>query len=123
MGEVMIIAPRHPSKGEMLPEGLGTTWEEYGEDLETKEWGRGPVLSAEEVDRLTFCCCECCHTSCGILSKISEKLCLGFPSTLTLNQFFTSSLFTAYHREGYRACVESAAEDFLRVTVESNDND
>lgn len=120
-GEVMIITPRHPSKGERYPEGLGTTWEEHGEDLETKYWGPSPVLSTKEVDRLTFCCCECCHTNCGILSKISNKLCLGFPSTVTLNQFFTSSLFTAYHREGYRACVESAAEDFLTGRA-SNDN-
>ncbi|XP_068702446.1 uncharacterized protein [Montipora foliosa] len=120
-GEVMIITPRHPSEGERYPEGLAATWEEHGEDLKTKDWGPSPVLSTKEVDRLTFCCCECCHTNCGILSKISNKLCLGFPSTLTLNQFFTSSLFTAYHREGYRACVESAAEDFLTGRA-SNDN-
>jgi len=120
-GEVMIIAPRHPDKGVPPRDGMGTTWADYGEDLDTNEWGPGPVLSAEEVDRLTFCCCECCHTSVGCVSKISEKLCMGFPSTSTINQFFTPSLFTAYHREGYRACVESAAEDFLTVR-ETNDN-
>ena len=54
-----------------------------------------------------------CHSSSNILQWISGKLCLGFPSTSTINQFFTPSLFTAYHREGYRACVESGAEEFL----------
>lgn len=112
-GEVMIIAPRHPNNGIKPSSDMGTTWEEYGEELDAKEWGPGPVLDAEEVDRLTFCCCEACHTSWGILPTISRKICLGFPSTSTINQFFTPSLFTAYHREGYRACVESGAEDFL----------
>ncbi|XP_044176901.1 uncharacterized protein LOC114967550 isoform X2 [Acropora millepora] len=118
-GEVMIIAPRHPDKGVPPRDGMGTTWADYGEDLDTKEWGPGPVLSAEEVDRLTFCCCECCHSRLGCVSKISKILCLGFPSTSTLNQFFTPSLFTAYHREGYRACVESNAEEFLYVHAQA----
>lgn len=117
----MISAPRHPNKGVPPQDGMGTTWADYGEDLDTKDWGLGPVLSAEEVDRLTFCCCECCHTSFGCVSKISEKLCMGFPSTSTINQFFTPSLFTAYHREGYRTCVESAAEEFL-TGREANEN-
>ena len=118
-GEVMIIAPRHPDKGVPPRDRMGTTWADYGEDLDTNEWGPGPVLSAEEVDRLTFCCCECCHTSVGCVSKISKMLCLGFPSTSTINQFFTPSLFTAYHREGYRACVESNAEEFLYVHAQA----
>ena len=121
-GEVMIIAPRHPDKGVRPGNEMGTTWENYEEDLGTEDWGPGPVLSAKEVDRLTFCCCECCHTSVGCVSKISKKLCLGFPSTSTINQFFTPSLFTAYHREGYRACVESNAEEFLTAGGEANDN-
>ncbi|XP_044176894.1 uncharacterized protein LOC114949050 [Acropora millepora] len=114
-GEVMIIAPRHPSMGVAPPDGMGTTWADYGENLDPNVWGPGPFLSADEVDRLTFCCCECCHTSFGCVSQISKMLCLGFPSTSTLNQFFTPSLFTAYHREGYRACAESNAEEFLYV--------
>jgi len=118
-GEVMIIAPRHPDKGVPPRDGMGTTWADYGEDLEPCVWGPGPFLSAEEVDRLNFCCCECCHTSVGCVSKISEKLCMGFPSTSTINQFFTPSLFTAYHREGYRACVESNAEEFLDVHAQA----
>ena len=114
-GDVMIIAPRHPDKGIPPRDGMGTTWADYGEDLDKNVWGPGPFLSAEEVDRLTFCCCECCHTSVGCVPQISKMLCLGFPSTSTINQFFTPSLFTAYHREGYRACVESNAEEFLYV--------
>ena len=116
-GEVMIIAPRHPDNGIKPPSDMDTTWAEYnrdtGEILDTKEWGPGPVLHAEEVDRLTFCCCESCHSSSKIFRWISSKLCMDFPHTSTVNQFFTPSLFTAYHREGYRACVESGAEEFL----------
>ena len=119
-GEVMIIAPRHPSKGTRPTEDMGTTWADYGEELDPNDWGAGPVLQADEVDRLTFCCCKSCHTSWGICSKISRKLCLGFPHTATLNQFFTPSLFTVYHREGYRACVESGAEEFLTGTETVN---
>ena len=114
-GEVMIIAPRHPGKGVPPRDGMATTWADYGENVDPNVWGPGPVLSAEEVDRLTFCCCECCHSSLGCVSHISKMLCLGFPSTSTLNQFFTPSLFTAYHREGYRACVESNAEEFFKL--------
>ena len=116
-GEVMIIAPRHPDKSVPPRDGMGTTWADYGEDLDPNVWGPGPFLTAEEVDRLTFCCCECCHSKC--VSHISKMLCLGFPSTSTLNQFFTPSLFTVYHREGYRACVESNAEEFLYVHAQA----
>ena len=118
-GEVMIIAPRHPSMGVAPPDEMGTTWADYGEDLDPNVWGPGPVLSAEEVDGLTFCCCECCHTSFTCVSKISKELCGGFPSTSTINQFFTPSLFAAYHREGYRACVESNAAEFLAVSAQA----
>ena len=121
-GEVMIIAPRHPDNGVTPP--ADTSWAQYtrdtGEELDTTLWGPGPVLNAEDVDRLTFCCCESCHSSSKILRWISDKLCVGFPHTSTVNQFFTSSLFTAYHREGYRACVESGAEEFF--TGATNDN-
>ena len=121
-GEVMIIAPRHPDSGITPP--ADTSWAQYtrdtGEELDTTLWGPGPVLNAEDVDRLTFCCCESCHSSSKILRWISDKLCVGFPHTSTVNQFFTSSLFTAYHREGYRACVESGAEEFF--TGATNDN-
>ena len=116
-GEILIIAPRHPDKGMTFPSDLDPSWAQYshdtGEELDTKLWGPGPVLASEEVDRLTYCCCESCHTNFAILRWISGKLCLKFPSTSTANQFFTPSLFTAYHREGYRACVESRAAEFL----------
>ncbi|XP_068684619.1 uncharacterized protein [Montipora foliosa] len=32
----------------------------------------------------------------------------------TMNQFFTSRMFAAYHREGYRACVEAEKDDFMK---------
>lgn len=118
-GDIMIIAPRYPGFGESATNpNLENNWKQYhqdtGEKLDEGQWGKGPVLRADEVDRLTFCCCECCHSSSKVLQWISKKLCLRFPSTSTVNQFFTSSLYTAYHREGYRACVESGAEEFLK---------
>ena len=107
----------HTSTVDQSTPDLENNWGQYYDDtgvtLNKKEWGKGPILSANEVDRLTFCCCECCHSNSKVLQWISKKLCLGFPSTSTVNQFFTSSLYTAYHREGYRACVESDAEIFL----------
>ena len=108
----------HTSTVDQSTPDLENNWGQYYDDtgvtLNKKEWGKGPILSTNEVDRLTFCCCECCHSNSKVLQWISKKLCLGFPSTSTVNQFFTSSLYTAYHREGYRACVESGAEEFLK---------
>ena len=109
-GEIMIIAPRHPNDG--VRGSAGITWQEPG-GLDTLLWGNSPVLNEEDVNQLTFCCCECCHSSSKVRQWISKKLCMRFPHTTTVNQFFTSSLFTAYHCEGYRACVESDAVAFL----------
>ena len=112
-GEILLIAPRHPDKGIATKERV--TWKEalrdIDVDLEAKLWGPGPDLEAAEVDRLTFCCCECCHDKpcCGI----AESLCGTFPQQSTGNQFFTPTQFSAYHREGYRACVEAEAAKFL----------
>ena len=116
-GEILIIAPRHPDKGKKFPTDLDSTWSKYESDtrekLDLKQWGPDTVLRADEVDRLTFCCCECCHSSSTVIQWASQKLCVGFPSHSTANQFFTPSQFTAYHREGYRACVEARVEEFL----------
>lgn len=58
-GEVLYTAPRRPEKGVKTSEYV--TWEEALRDiewdLEAGLWGTGPELSAEEVGRLTFCCC------------------------------------------------------------------
>ena len=43
-------------------------------------------------------------------------LCGVFPHHVTLNQFFTSSMYTAYHREGYRACLDAELERFFSET-------
>lgn len=40
-------------------------------------------------------------------------LCGFFPHHATLNQFFTPALFSAYHREGYRACLDAEIGQFL----------
>ena len=111
--EVLFIAPRHPNKGIKMAEPM--TWKnalsDIDEDLDERHWGSGPELHAKEVDRLTFCCCECCHGyAC---QRLSEGMCGTFPQHSTSNQFFTPAMFTAYHREGYRACFEAKAADFL----------
>lgn len=79
-------------------------------DLEAG-WGPGPEVTAEEVNRLTFCCCERCHGN--RCRGLSDWMCGSFPQHTTSNQFFTQSMFTAYHREGYRVCMESNAAEFL----------
>ena len=61
--EVLFIAPRHPNKGIKMTQPM--TWKEalsdINENLDKGHRGTGPELHAKEVDRLTFCCCECCH--------------------------------------------------------------
>lgn len=112
-GEILLIAPRHPTKGVQTKEHV--TWKDalhdINVDLEAGQWGTGPELDAAEVDRLTFCCCECCHSMC--CRRVSHWCCGTFPGHLSANQFFTPALFSAYHREGYRACVEAEAVEFL----------
>lgn len=110
---MLFIAPRHPNKGIKMVEPM--TWRnalsDIDEDLDEHNWGSGPELHAKEVDRLTFCCCECCHGDA--CQGLSEGMCGAFPQHSTSNQFFTPAMFTAYHREGYRACFEAKAVEFL----------
>ena len=112
-GEVLYITPRHPNKAEKTLNYM--TWEktlrDIDVDLEAGLWGTGPELSAKEADRLTFCCCECCHgnTCCGL----SEAICGSFPHHSTNNQFLTPAMFSAYHREGYRASMEAKVAGFV----------
>ena len=108
-GEIMMIRPRDPRKGD---QSEVKTWEEFGFNLEPNDWGNSPYLTREEVDKLTFCCCECCNKK-SCLSGLSELFCDKFPNTSTANQFFTPLQFSAYHREGYRACIEAQAAEFL----------
>jgi hypothetical protein len=74
-----------------------------------KKWGLGPYLTEVDVKNIEGCpgglgCCECCHKNwCGS--------CFKFPRHPTANQFYTPPMFTAYHREGYRVCME--CNDFL----------
>ena len=109
-GEILLIAPRHPDK--IVLKTPHKTWDDVGVDLEAKNWGLGPQLTAEEADRLTFCCCEFCHGS--MCHGLSKWICGVFPQHSTANQFFTPVMFTAYHREGYRACMEANATEFLK---------
>ena len=112
-GEVLFIAPRHPDKGKRtLPY---VTWadalRDIDVDLEAGFWGAGPELSAEEADRLTFCCCECCHGD--TCRGLSEVMCGAFPHHSTNNQFFSPTMFSAYHREGYCASMEAKVDEFI----------
>ena len=113
-GEVTLIAPRHPNKGVKTEEHV--TWKDalhdIDTDLEAGQWGTGPELTEEEADRLTFCFCECCH--CLVCKSLSNLCCGTFPFHSTANQGFTPAMFSAYHREGYRACVEAKADEFLK---------
>ena len=113
-GEILYILPRHPGQG--LP-WEGRKWDEIIDeikiDIEADRWGSGPEMDAHEVDRLTCCCCECCH--CHALKLLTEPWCGVFPNHRTANQFFTPAMFSAYHREGYRACMEARASEFLGV--------
>ena len=113
-GEVLYIVPRHPQKAAKNSTEY-VTWEEalrdIDVDLEAGLWGTGPELSAEEADRLTFCCCECCHGN--TCRGLSEVICGSFPHHSTNNQFLTPTMFSAYHREGYRASMEAKVADFV----------
>ena len=80
------------------------------------------ILDQEEVDNLTFCCCEFCHEN--QFCSLSSSLCNTFPQHITANQFFTPRMFEAYHREGYRACVEAEQmqNDFMKDIVKQEDH-
>lgn len=118
-GEVLLLFPRHPTAGTAMG-AQKKTWKEFGIDLDPEVWGTGPELEAEEVDRLIGCCCDCCHgTSCGCCSRV---LCGMFPNHSTANQCLTPEMFVAYHREGYRVCVEASTEDFLTTDVIAEPN-
>ena len=119
-GEILYIVPRHPSKAVKTKEYV--TWKDALHDISVElpadQWGNGPELKAEEADRLTFCCCECCHGN--TCRGFSEAMCEAFPQHSTNNQFFTPSMFSAYHREGYRASMEAKVEEFLNEESNSS---
>ena len=109
-GEVILIAPRHPKNGIPQHPDRVIQEEDWRNIVGTGEWGTGPDLEASEVDRLTGCCGECCHKSC---CSWCSWCCGSFPQHSTANQCFTPAMFSAYHREGYRACAEAEAANFL----------
>ena len=113
-GEVLLIAPRNPIVGVGLLEGTSPEPETFDE---VKGLRNGMILDQNEVDDLTFCCCESCHGS--QFRWLSSSFCNTFPQHITANQFFTPRMFEAYHREGYRACVEAeqVQNDFMKDIV------
>ena len=91
--------------------------EEGNLEWDFKEWGGSPYLTKSDVEVIEGCpsClgfCECCHSKYSIKSCCDER-CYTFPRHPTANQFYTPLMFTAYHREGYRACME--CDDFLGI--------
>ena len=127
-GKIIYIAPRHP--GESIPLTEEPSWKSFRSDDKLGKfhelWGRSPELSEEEANQLNWCCClRChrlkvkCHCCCDCCPKEIchwlSSLCLGkFPHHITANQFFTPEMFSAYHREGYAACVEAKIDKFLQ---------
>ena len=126
-GEILLIVPRKP-----CPQDGGMD----AEDAAARSLGQFPafdqpdglqpgiVLKQADVDKLTFCCCGCCHRHS--FRGCSSWFCKAFPQHTTANQFFTPRMFEAYHREGYRACNEAeCCTDWLKIERqqgETNEN-
>ena len=119
-GEILFVAPRHPSESRPLKRAQTEQPKPWGdfdtelESLDPTKWGESPELTVREADRLTFCCCHRCHCGNGSCQCISECFLGRFPHHITANQFFTPDTFSAYHREGYAACVEADVENFFK---------
>ncbi|KAL9981889.1 hypothetical protein ACROYT_G010652 [Oculina patagonica] len=117
-GEILLIVPRNPQHG--VNDGMDGN---RSTNLHPFDAPDGVFFTQDEVNNLTLCCCECCYRqACQGLSKIC---CNVFPQHSTANQFFTSKMFSAYHCEGYGACVDANAVGFLRngdKEREQNDN-
>ena len=116
-GEILFIAPRHPSESmplERVVTEQPKSWEDFDDalgDLQHEKWGRSPEITEHEANRLTGCCCLCCHrNSCQFISNFLQG---AFPHHITANQFFTPDMFSVYHREGYAACVEANVAGFI----------
>ncbi|KAL9981897.1 hypothetical protein ACROYT_G010660 [Oculina patagonica] len=106
-GEILLVAPRDPDQG--VSDGMDGN---RLTNMHPSDVSDGVFFTQDDVNKLTLCCCECCHRqACQGLSKIC---CNFFPQHSTANQFFTSRMFSAYHCEGYRACVDANAAGFLR---------
>lgn len=112
-GEILLIVPRKPQDGDSDEEDAAASSTDSFPAFDQPDGLRpGMVLNQRDVDKLTFCCCKCCHRhSCRGCSSL---FCNAFPQHITANQFFTPRMFEAYHREGYRACTEAKADWFIR---------
>ena len=83
---MLLIAPRKPDEGNNdVVDGIFDPPPPF-DDVDGLQ-GNGMVLSEGDVNKLTFCCCECCHghPCCGV----SNFCCNIFPQHITANQFFT----------------------------------
>ena len=110
-GEILLLVPRKPSPDDDMDaeDAAARSTDPFPAFDQPNGPHPGIAMKQPDVDKLTFCCCECCHRrSCHGCSSL---FCKAFPQHITANQFFTPRMFEAYHREGYRACRE--AEDWF----------
>ena len=120
-GEILLIVPRKPEDGVTDEEDGSQSTDLYPMFDEPDGLSSGIFLKQEDVDKLTFCCCECCHRiSCR---ECSSWFCKAFPQHTTANQFFTPLMFEAYHREGFRACAEAKADEFINEKQQIENGD
>lgn len=82
-GEILFLAPRHPEECKEFGEAQNDkNWEVF--DVEEKEnpdhpWRRPRKLTKDKANRLTWCCCRCCHGELkeGNKDKASKLACCG----------------------------------------------
>ena len=112
VGEILLLVPRKPSPDDDkdVEDAAARSTDPFPTFDQPHGLDPGMVLRQPDVDKLTLCCCECCHRS--LFRGCSSWFCNAFPQHITANQFFTPRMFEAYHREGYRACKE--AEDWFK---------
>lgn len=82
-GEILFLAPRHPEECKEFGEAQNDkNWEDF--DVEEEEnpdhpWRRPRKLTEDKANRLTWCCCRCCHGELkeGNKDKASKLACCG----------------------------------------------
>jgi hypothetical protein len=116
-GRILLIAPRPPSepseenavrdnKKKLQPH-------EMNADPDCK-WQLWRDVNKTDAGRISgfpagLGCCECCQQYDRECSCLASSL--SFPRHATANQFFTPQMFTVYHREGFRICMD--CDEFL----------
>ena len=87
-GEILLLVPRKPSPDDDtdVEDAAARSTDPFPAFDQPDGLHSGMVLEQPDVDKLTFCCCECCHRrSCRGCSSL---FCKAFPQHITANQFF-----------------------------------